>query len=188
MSIMLKKLFSLAFILLALFVVYSCTEGGNSLIIKISPSDKSLIELVSETYDETQLMDIVSFDGSLNDLNTKYPIECLRDYNGMYYRVAYLGNDSIAILTFDRSYNKLFGRIYSASLSKTDFDKLTKGMSLDEVRSIDTNGEYLFLYTGRNDLNESFHCTKDGYFYAIEYVYDESMKSWIVSEIKIELI
>ncbi len=65
---------------------------------------------------------------------------------------------------------------------------LAKGMSLDEVRSVDPNGDYLFLYAGRNDFNESFHCTKDGYFYAIEYVYDESMKAWIVSEITSELI
>ena len=184
---MLKKLSLLACVLLTLSAVCSCTEGGNGLSIEISPSDKSLIELASETYNETQLMNIVSFDGSLNDLNAKYPIECLRDRNGMYQAV-YLGNGSIAILTFDRSYNKDFGRIYSASLSKTDFDKLAKGMSLDEVRSVDPNGDYLFLYTERNDLNESFHCTKDGYFYAIEYVYDESMKSWIVSEITSELI
>lgn len=104
------------------------------------------------------------------------------------YQAAYLGNGSIAILTFDRSYNKVFGRIYGASLSKTDFDKLAKGMSLDEVRSIDPYGDYIFLYVERNDFNESAHCTKDGYFYAIEYVYDESMKSWIVSEITSELI
>lgn len=184
---MLKKLFLLACVLLTLSAVCYCTEGGNGLSIEISPSDKNLIELATETYDETQLMNIVGFDGSLNALNAKYPIECLRDRNGMYQAV-YLGNGNIAILTFDRSYNKDFGRIYSASLSKTDFDKLAKGMSLDDVRSVDPNGDYLFLYTERNDFNESFHCTKDGYFYVIEYVYDESMKSWIVSEITSELI
>ena len=187
MSIMLKKLFLLACVLLTLSAFCSCTEGGNSLIIEISPSDKSLIELATETYDETQLMNIVSFDGSMNDLNAKYPIECLRYRNGMYY-AAYLGNGSIAILTFDRSYNKVFDRIYGASLSKTDFDKSAKGMSLDEVRSIDPYGDYIFLYVERNDIKQSAHCTNDGYYYTIEYVYDESLKSWIVSEITSELI
>ena len=53
---------------------------------------------------------------------------------------------------------------------KSDFDKLVKGQSLDEVRAIDPNGEYLFLYTGRNDAPKvSSHYTKDGYLITIEY-------------------
>ena len=47
---------------------------------------------------------------------------------------------------------------------------LTKDHSLDEVMQIDPYGEYLFLYTGRNDLpRESFHYTKDGYIVCLEY-------------------
>lgn len=33
-----------------------------------SASDKSLIELVSQVYDDTQLMKIANFNGSLNEL------------------------------------------------------------------------------------------------------------------------
>ncbi len=46
-------------------------------------------------------------------------------------------------------------------------------MQLEEVRAIDPDGEYLFLYTGRNDVPKvSSHYTKDGYLITIEY--DES--------------
>ena len=71
---------------------------------------------------------------------------------------------------FDDSGTKLLGNIYSVQLSKSDFDGLTKGQSIEEVKTIDPNGEYLFLYTGRNDTPKvSSHYTKDGYLITIEY-------------------
>ena len=86
------------------------------------------------------------------------------------YRVSYLGDESVVIFLFDGSGNRLFGSTYSTQLLKSDFDKLVKGQSLDKVRAIDPNGEYLFLYTGRNDTPKvSSHYTKDGYLITIEY-------------------
>ncbi len=53
---------------------------------------------------------------------------------------------------------------------KSDFDNLKTGQSLDDVREIDPDGEYLFLETGRNDTPKvSSHYTKDGYFITVEY-------------------
>ena len=148
----------LILIIMMLFMICSCAKGGSDLNIEISPPDKSLVDLASKIYD-----------GSLNELNTKYPIECLREDNGMY-RVSYLGDGNLAIFLFDSSGNKLFGSIYSTQSLKSDFDRLVKGQSLDEVRAIDPNGEYLFLYTGRNDAPKvSSHYTKDGYLITIEY-------------------
>ena len=157
------------FLTVMLLMICSCTKGGSDLNIEISPPDKSLVDLASKTYDETELLELMKFDGLLNELNVKYPIECLREDNGMY-RVSYLGDESVVIFLFDGSGNKLFGRTYSTQLLKSDFDKLLKGQSLDEVRAIDPNGEYLFLYTGRNDTpKESLHYTKDGYLITIQY-------------------
>ena len=79
-----------------LLVMCSCTKGGSDLNIEISPPDKSLVDLASKIYDETELLELTKFNGSLNELNIKYPIECLREDNGMY-RVSYLGDGSIAI-------------------------------------------------------------------------------------------
>ncbi len=165
----LTKYYFLIFIIVMLLVICSCTKGGSDLNIEISPPDKSLVDLASKIYEETELLELMKFSGSLNELNIKYPIECLREDNGMY-RVSYLGDESVVIFLFDGSGNRLFASTYSTQLLKSDFDKLVKGQSLDKVRAIDPNGEYLFLYTGRNDTPKvSSHYTKDGYLITIEY-------------------
>ena len=152
-----------------LMVLCSCINGGGNLNIEISPMDKSLIELASKKYDETELLELTRFNGSLNELNNIFPIECLREDNGMY-RVSYLGDGSVAIFFFDSSGNKILGNTYSTQLFKSDFDCLVKGKSLDDVRVVDPEGDYSFLYSGRNDTPKvSCHYTKDGYLITIEY-------------------
>lgn len=171
------------FITVMLLVICSCTKGRSDLNIEISPPDKSLVDLASKIYEKTELLELMNFSGSLNELNIQYPIECLREDNGMY-RVSYLGDESVVVFLFDGFGNKLSGRTYSTQLLKSDFDKLLKGQSLDRVRAIDPNGEYLFLYTGRNDTPKvSSHYTKDGYLITIEY--DDSN---VITSINEELI
>lgn len=163
------KHYSLFLILMVVLMLYSCAKVENSLNIEISPMDKSLVDLSTKIYSETELFELEKFNGSLSKLNDKYPVECLREDNGIY-RASYLGDESIVIFLFDASGNKIRACTYSAKLSKSDFDELDKGSLLDEVREIDPNGEYLFLYTGRNDTPKmSSHYTKDGYLIIIEY-------------------
>lgn len=165
----LTKSLSLVAVIVLLFLCCSCDKGGSNKKTEISPPDKSLVALASTTYEEAQLLEIASFSGTMDELNKKYPIECLREDKGMY-RVSYLGNGSIAVLLFDNSGNRLWGKRYPTLLLKSDFDTLEKGDALKEVREIDPDGEYLFLYTGRNDAPRvSSHCTKDGYLITIEY-------------------
>ena len=147
----------------------SCSIGGNDLKIETSPVDKSLIDLSSIIYDETQLSVLAKFSGSIDDLNAQYPIECIRKINDTY-RVAYLGDGKIAVLLFDNCGNKLLGKIYNTQLLRTNFCNLAKGHSLDEVKIIDPYGEFLFLCTGRDDTPKvSSHYTKDGYLITIKY-------------------
>lgn len=156
-------------ITILLFLLCSCAKGGSTLKIEISPSDKSIIDLSSTIYDEPKLLELAKFSGSIDALNAQYPIECFREDNGTY-RATYLGNGSIAVLLFDNYGNRYWGNIYNTNLLKSDFEGLAKGQSLEEVRKIDPNGEYLFLYTGRNDTPKvSSHYTKDGYLITIEY-------------------
>ena len=89
----LTKINSLISVIVELLVICSCVKGGSDLNIEISPSDKSIVDLASKIYDETELLDITKFNGSLNELSIKYPIECLRKVNGMF-RVSYLGYES----------------------------------------------------------------------------------------------
>ena len=165
----LKTFFFITTIIILLCLFCSCTTGVNGLEVKISPSDKSLIELVSKTYDDSQLLEIAQFKGSINELSIQFPIECLRFNNGEY-RVAYLGIEKVAILVFDDSGNKILGNIYNAEKLKSDFGGLIKSSALEDVQKIDSHGEYLFLYTGRNDTPKiSSHYTKDGSLLTIQY-------------------
>ncbi len=177
------KYFSLIPVILILLVSCSCSNGESDLKMEMFPSDKSLVDLVSKIYDETQLWELARFKGSMKEINTKYPVECLREKNNTY-RVSYLGDGNIAVLLFDDSGNRLFGNVYRTQLLKSDFDNLKKGQLLEEVRAIDPNGEYLFLSTGRKDAPKvSSHYTKDGYLITIEYDVSD-----VIISIKEELI
>ena len=144
---------------LMLFTLYSCTKEGNGMSVEISPSDKSLIDLAGTSYDDRQLSEIIGFNGLLNELNAQYPIECIRANNDIY-RVSYLGKGCVAVVLFDSSGKKLLGNVYRTPLTRHDFDGLRTGQSLEDVRKIDPDGDYLFLFTGRNDIPKvSYHYT-----------------------------
>ncbi len=142
-------------------------ESMNKLGFDIAPQNKSLIELTSRTYGKSQLVEIAAFDGSMEELNAQYPIECLREDNGVY-RVSYLGDGSAVILLFDHLGNCLLGNLYGARRLKVDFDGLK---SLEDVRAIDPDGVFLLLDTRKESMPKasSHHCTKDGYLITIEY-------------------
>ena len=136
---------------------------------KISSLDENIVESASIIYDDLQLWEIVQFNESISKLDSQYPIECLREHNQSY-RVSYLGDKKVVILIFDDSGNKILGNIYNMQKLKSDFEELIVGQPLQYVQKIDPHGEYLFLYTGRNDIPKiSTHCTKDGYLITIEY-------------------
>ena len=173
----LKKSVVLRSIIMVLFLLCSCAQGESDLKIETSPADKSLMDLASKIYDEPQLLEIANFNGAIDELNAQYPIECLRQEDGIY-RAAFLGDESIAVLLFDNCGKRLSGNIYHTQRLKADFDRLTKGQSLAEVRKIDPDGEYVFLYTGRNDTPKvSSHYTKDGYLITVEYDASNSILS-----------
>lgn len=137
--------------------------------LKFSPSDKRLFGLASKIYNESQLQEIASFNGYIDELDYKYPIYCLRKHNGIY-RVSYLGEESIAVLLFDDACKKFSGKIFTPTILKSAFSGIEKGCSLEEVRKIDPDGEYLFIDTAKKDTPKvSSHYTIDGYLITVEY-------------------
>lgn len=174
----------LLLILTALACLCSCSNKEDvEMKLEISPPDQFIKDLVSQVYSDSQLYDIYQKRGSVKELNMCYPIECLRTY-GSYFRASYLGENRIAVVVFDQKDTILITRLYNISIEKKAFDKLEIGQSLQDVMQTDPDGDYLFLYTGRNDLPKiSSHYTKDGYLVSIKY--DESDK---ITEIDIELI
>lgn len=160
-------IFTIVLILLSSFT--ACGKERQKMSINISPSNKKIAELVRKKYSTEDLNYIISFTGTIQELCSIYPAECVREIdNG--YRISYLGNSNASVLVFDRSGNYLFGNLYHLALAKSDFDVLSKGSTLEDSMRIDPNGNYLFLYTGTNNIErQSYHCTTDGYFITIKY-------------------
>ena len=159
----------LSVIIVILCLLCSCSKGENNSEIKISSSNIGLSDLATKKYSDSELKDISQFNGTIYELNDKYSIECVRksDYG---YRVSYLGDFCIAVILFDSDGNKILGNVYDTLCSKSDLSVLTENQTLENVQKIDPNGEYLFLYSGRNDTPKtSSHYTKDGYLITIEY-------------------
>ena len=160
----------LLFALIALLVLCcSCKSKEVKMKLKITPPDKNICEIIKEPKSDEELRNILDFNGTLEELNKKHPIHCIRE-NDAYFRLSYRGKNKIAILLFDKNGEKIYSNIYNATLLKDDFKTLKKGSTLDAVQDIDPKGAYTFLYTGRNDIpRESYHYTKDGFVLIVEY-------------------
>jgi hypothetical protein len=101
--------------------------------------------------------------------NYKYPVNCLREDDGAFYAV-YLGTREVVIVVFDQYGNKVIGKLHYLHKQKSDFGNLIVGQSLDAVKAVDPEGEYYFLFTGRNDTPRvSYHYTEDGFLISIQY-------------------
>lgn len=173
-------MYKIAKIVIAMLLCLLCscaTERDNSIdhssskeyCMIVSSEEKTLMDLATTTYSGVELLDIINYNGSMDELDSMYPMECVRSINNGY-RVSYVGDDSVATIVFDKSGNKISGKVYTLEHTKNKFDTLTKGHSLDDVKKISPYGEYLFLYTGRNDSPRlSSHFTRDGYLITVEY-------------------
>ena len=69
-----EKSYSVIVIIAFLLMLSSCAKGGSDLKIEISQPDKNLIDLASKVYEERQLLELIKFNGSINEFSEKYPI------------------------------------------------------------------------------------------------------------------
>lgn len=158
-------------IVILTMLLSACNKGEEMKNINMSNLDANVKELITIEYNDEEINRINEYECTMFELNEIYPIECIRETeNG--YRVTYWGEKCILELFFDKNGSKINGKICIALKSKYDFEKLVVGKSLQDVRILDPKGDYLFLYTGRNDIPKvSTHYTKDGYL--IKITYDE---------------
>ena len=176
------------FILLMAIVILLCSCSNSTINNNESshnttqPTDNIVMKECK--YTDDQLNSIINFSGNLNELlDSFHPDYNQNIENG--FRTVYYGKKHVAIVLFDLNGNKTFSHKYSCDFPKESYEHLQIGNSIDMVRSIDPNGEYLFLFTGRNDIpKKSTHCTSDGYYYTITYdennmitdIFSESLK------------
>ena len=157
--------------------------------LKVSPNDKSIVELSSTVYSKSQLEEITSFSGSIWALNMKYPITCLRKTNNGF-RAAYRGKESVAIVYFNEAgHTKDAGMSFDAKHLKDDFAALSVGQPLSDVQKIDSSERpYLFLKLGTSCYDYSTHYTQDGYIITIYYGTDVTGNTFVITHIQIEYI
>ncbi|MBR3991192.1 MAG: hypothetical protein IKI91_03565 [Clostridia bacterium] len=145
-------------------------EETPSVDFETSPDDKTVIDLSTRVYDEGQLHKIMNFKGPIEKLDEEYPIECIRALQDGTYRVSYLGEESVVSVWFDEYGDTTYSKSFSDKLSKSDLTGLSQGMSFDEVRELDPDGDYPFVYSNVYVFqNVSHHYTKDGYLITITY-------------------
>lgn len=171
-----KYLFIIVILILSLC---SCGKDKEMQGIKISDINMNMRELITIEYSKEELDVIHELNKNIYDLNTEFPIECVRETkNG--FRVTYSESECILELFFDQQGNKTFGKIYNLSRERSSFKEII-GKSVENVKAIDPMGDYTFLYTGRNDIEPiSTHYTEDGYL--IKIIYDENNIAINVSE------
>ena len=170
-----------AFVFMFFTLMVSCSAQGGESNMQISPIDKNAFGLISTVYTADQLNDIVSFTGSIHELNNLYKIECIRE-TSYGYRIMYRSDTQIAEVWVQNE-RITGGWIYNISENCVAFNAITVGQTIDDVKEIDPYGSYLFLYSGRGEPRESRHYTLDGFLIIIEY--DEQYR---VSNIQTALI
>lgn len=179
---LIKKLFFFATVVVIMAeTLTSCINRGNILNNMELSENTNIFETVTTVYSESQLRDLSTLNCSIDELNSRFPVECIRkDFN--HYRVSYAGKNMFVVIHFDEDGKWLMTHTYKANLSLSDYKTIKKGQTLAEVIEIDPDGDYIFLYTGRNDCPISTHISVDGYLITIKYI------SNVVDEIQIELL
>ena len=131
-------------------------------------------------YSDEQLTEIAEFAATKDKLLELYPTAYTRAVSMVQsnisnatpaVEVSYRGETKVLRLMFDGSSgSKISSHYYNTLCSKNEFDTLVIGRHLSDVQTIDPEGEYLFLYTGRNDVPKvSTHYTTDGFVITITY-------------------
>ena len=147
-----------------------------------NPEHISITENIISSYTDDMLSNIILHNGTMDALLAEYPTKYVRQMDNCY-RVVYYGDSAIAVVWFDLDGNSPVSQIYKATQPKSTFDNLSIGQSLNEVISVDPDGEYLFLYTGRNDFPKiSTHYTSDGYVVNISYDDDHLITQIIIEQ------
>ena len=156
----------------------ACAREG----VQVSDEDKSINELLTMIYSNSQLEEMDRLDLTLEEMHAKYPIQCLREKSNRY-RAAYRSESDVLVIYFDLDGKETFSQKWAFAKTKSDFLKFEVGQSLDVVIAFDENADYYFLHTTSAEKNISIHYTLDGYVFQINYDDD-----YIIESIYYELI
>ena len=172
-----KLKFFLAILFVVLFVSACSTEKFSG--ISVSPDNKNFTQLLTKEYSEDELQNIIGFEGNINELDSLYPIECLRKYindnDNVIYWALYRGEDKLAILSFGDDGVKFSEELFELTKTKSDFEEIKVNDSIKKVEEFDPYGSYFSVYASSSRNTTSYHYTTDGYMVMIHYCYDDGL-------------
>ena len=144
----------------------SCSSGNNH---KTYVNNDFLeTEVISDMYNDDELREIIKYDGSMEELLTLYPTDYFSEFDS-FCRMVYYSDYSVAVVMYDLEGNS-FKRIYNLNQTKSVYEDLEIGDSIDTVQDLDPKGDYSFMFVGRNDVPRvSTHYTIDKYVVVISY-------------------
>lgn len=158
--------------MLMLMFISSCKNNEANLSSKELYHDGVSFESNEDNSDDNDITAILQFRGTYDELNAEYPITCVIDNDG-FRRVVYANSKEAAVIYFDKNMNWIFSKRFSRSNLKSTQIEQSNVHTLKDVISLDPDGDYTFLYTGRNDTPKvSTHFTSDDYM--VEITYGES--------------
>jgi len=154
-----------------LMLLTACMQEG----VQVSDEDKSINDLLTTIYSNTQLEEMDDLDLPLEEMHKKYPIQCLRE-NSNKYRVSYRSESDILVISFDLvDGRKRFSLKWPFSKrTSSELLELEVGAYVYDIMEFDENGDYYFLSAGDSKTKISTHYTLDGYL--IELTFDDDYK------------
>lgn len=186
---LMKKTFRKTIVLLLAAVIAlsaclcGCSGNVKGFPVGLSDTTRSALEICATAHKDHELEDIYRYvkeGNSIGDLNSKYPIECLRSY-GDDYAVIYKGNYKVLVLRFDKDANWIekdkLQCLYRVTFTRGVFDDLSVGDDVTKVQTADPTCFFPFLVTGYQGELVTHHYTDDGYHTTITYNDDLTIQS-----------
>ena len=140
-------------------------------ILKIVNNLESKENIIKKKINVEEFSEINLYGCTLEEVNKKYTIECLRKNNNYYYAIFSSKQEGWLYILFELKNNKYVVTdifYYDKPLYKSDFEKLIIDVSqIDDVRNIDKYGNEILFASSIEP--RSFHNTLDGYKICIEY-------------------
>jgi len=157
-----------------LMLLTACTREG----VQVSDEDKSINELLTTIYSNSQLKEMKNLDLTLEEMHAKYPIQCLRETSYRYW-ASYRSESDVLVISFDLlNGEKIFSHKQPFSKrTSNEFLELEIGKYVYDIMEFDENGDYIFLYSGSTKTKISVHYTLDGYLFELTFDDDYKLKS-----------
>lgn len=145
---------------------------------KLTDSNISCMDIVKNIVPYDRLAGALYNKFALKAFNRRIPVECLKKTNDKYYTVIKT-EEGWVIVFFDSKQKLMYSQdvSISANTNKEKMNTLKEGMLLDEVKSIDPDGDYSFTHSNWLDFTQmSYHYLPDGNTYVISYDDDFCIK------------